>query len=89
MKHLEEYFKYHPPKTQERIDKHDLVNKKCLELFQIINKTVENEEIVKLCFYSLQQLRMFANQGITIDELKKERNKEIVRIMEESGNIFD
>lgn len=89
MKYLEEYFKYHPPKTKERIDKHDLINKKCLELFQIINKTIEDEEIVKLCFYSLQQLRMFANQGITVDELRKERNKEIVKIMEESGSIFD
>ena len=107
---LAEYFKYHPPLTQERKDAHERVNRLCLtacEDFFGANSVGDvqqiysafHEEIVgvtknKLCqkwilntleqllisaslkrsdesiMMNIQQIRMFANQGITIDELE-------------------
>lgn len=111
---LEEYFRYHPPTTEERKAKHNEVNDICLKvarkltqpflshkeiadgvdmlqaLTQLVSDAVclkwatnsiewvqrfaalgEEESVVM----SIQQCRMFLNQGITIDELRN-RQKE-------------
>lgn len=67
---LEDYFKYHPPTTEERKRKHDLINSAALAFAQVLDYEVEDEECKKMAFYAIQQARMFANQGIVIDELK-------------------
>lgn len=68
---LEEYFKYHPVVTPERQERHDLVNKAALDFALTIEKCVEDDELYKMCVYAIQQARMLANQGITLDELRK------------------
>ena len=67
---IEEYFKYHPPTTDERKWAHDAVNMAALDFAKIIETRVQDEDCKKMAFFAIQQARMFANQGITIDELK-------------------
>lgn len=66
---LEEYFRYHPPKTEERKEKHNAVNEAALQLAKIIDSVVVDEDCKKMAIFAVQQARMFANQGITVDSL--------------------
>jgi len=68
---IEEYFTYHPPQTEESKQKHETINRLTLELAKVIDELIENEETKKMALFALQQARMFANQGITVDELHK------------------
>ena len=65
---LERRFKYHPPKTQERIDAHDTVNNSAKHFAQsvlpLISDPVKREQI----YFLIQQARMFCNQEITFQE---------------------
>lgn len=67
---IEEYFKYHPPTTEARKAKHNIINKAALELASAIDNNVEDEECKRMAFFAVQQARMFANQGATVDELR-------------------
>lgn len=109
---VSEYFKYHPPQTEERKAKHEKANKSSLELFYGLSNavTVEQVQALQLIFAQfsidqlienelcrtwakasldragesaiardtegilmhVQQVRMFINQGITVDELKSQ-----------------
>lgn len=66
---LEQQFKYHPPKTEERRQKHDRINKAALEFARVVVESVEDEETKNYAIFAIQQARMFANQGITVDEV--------------------
>lgn len=66
---IEEYFKYHPPTTPERIHSHNAINEAALHFAQTVDKLVLDEDCRKMAFFAIQQARMFANQGITVDEL--------------------
>jgi hypothetical protein len=68
---IEEYFRYHAPQTQERIEKHDVVNAAALDFARAIDSTVSDPDCKKMALFAIQQARMFANQGITVDELIK------------------
>lgn len=68
---LEEYFRYHPSRTEERVIAHDRVNNAAMAMARLIEEVVEDEDCRKMAVFALQQCRMFANQGITIDELRK------------------
>jgi hypothetical protein len=110
---IEEYFGYHPPRTQGRIDKHNAVNEAVLRAYQACkNRAMLSDEIEEiktqlidfaisvteneLCLQwainnalkidtyddkdflmKLQQIRMFLNQGITIDEIILHRAAQI------------
>lgn len=67
---IEEYFKYHPPTTEERKQKHNAVNEAALAFALVLQANVQDEDLLKMCMYSIQQARMIANQGITMDDLK-------------------
>ena len=67
---IEELFKYHPPLTELRKQKHDEINELALNFAKYIEKNVFDEDCKKMAFFAIQQARMFANQGITVDELK-------------------
>jgi hypothetical protein len=67
---IEEYFKYHPPTTDERIAAHEVVNSHALVFAKTINAWVCDPECKKMALFAVQQARMFANQGITVDELR-------------------
>lgn len=82
---LEDYFKYHPILTTERIEAHDAINKAAYEFAKTIDKWVKDEQCKTHAIFSIQQARMFANQGATVDELYDElpieqRLKDSVRI---------
>ena len=66
---LEKYFKYHPPTTEERKTKHNKTNKAALRFAKEIENCVQDEELKKMAYYGVQQARMFANQGRTMDSL--------------------
>ena len=66
---LPEYFKYHPPLTEERKQKHNKINAVALELAEAIMENVQDEDCLKMALFAVQQARMFANQGITVDEV--------------------
>ncbi len=67
---IEEYFRYHPPTTADRIRKHDRINALALEFAKAIDTEIEDELTKQYAIFALQQARMFANQGIVVDELK-------------------
>lgn len=66
---IEEYFKYHPPLTEARQQKHQAVNDAALNLAKVIDSLVVDEDCKKMGLFAVQQARMFANQGITVDEI--------------------
>lgn len=68
---IEEYFKYHPPATEECQQKYDAINKAGLEFAKIIDSSITDPDYKKQALFSVQMAKMFANQGITIDQLKK------------------
>jgi N-acyl-L-homoserine lactone synthetase len=67
---IEFYFQYHPPKTEERQQKHDRVNKAALEFAKVVAESVKDEQTKRFAIFAIQQARMFANLGITVDEVK-------------------
>lgn len=66
---IDEYFKYHPPTTDERKIAHDAINRAALAFAKEVEANVQDEDCRKFAFFAIQQARMFANQGITVDEL--------------------
>ncbi|MGL5922126.1 Acb2/Tad1 domain-containing protein [Chroococcidiopsis sp.] len=72
---IEEYFRYHPPGTAERKRKHDLINQLSMEFAKALSLEIVDEDCKKMALFALQQCRMFANQGITVDELKQFRTQ--------------
>lgn len=66
---IEFYFQYHPPTTEERKQKHDRINKAALEFAKAVVESVKDEETKNYAIFAIQQARMFANQGITVDEV--------------------
>lgn len=130
---IEEYFKYHPPTTPERIALHDRVNRESLEICKDLIaldpircgsddilkiKDRADKLIVEICVDSscnnwafdaiaqaqqaailatrvgrsttilmhVQQFRMFLNQGITVDELKRKQLAEGMAAVTESSD---
>lgn len=73
---IDEYFKYHPPTTGQRKLNHDLVNHTALEFARLVDTIILDEDCKKMALFSIQQARMFANQGITVDEIKRNLNQE-------------
>lgn len=68
---ITEYFKYHPPLTEERKQLHDQANKLALDFALFLDANVQDEDCKKMALFAIQQARMFTNQGITVDELKR------------------
>lgn len=66
---IEEYFRYHPPTTEERKRKHERINSIALEFAKIVDCEINDEKTKLFAIFAIQQARMFANQGITVDEL--------------------
>lgn len=66
---IEEYFKYHPPVTEIRKERHNQVNALALDFAKYIDENVQDEKCKEMAFFAIQQARMFANQGITMDEI--------------------
>jgi hypothetical protein len=69
---IEEYFTYHPPQTESRKLKHEQIGNSALAFARIVNE-IKDENCRKMALFAIQQARMFANQGITIDELREHR----------------
>lgn len=65
---IQEYFSYNPPKTEKRKFRHNQINEAALAFAFSVLKNVEDEDCQKMAFFAIQQARMFANQGITVDE---------------------
>lgn len=68
---IEEYFQYHPPITKARELNHDSINQAALDFAKVIDLCVVDVDCKKMAFFAIQQARMFANQGVTFDELRK------------------
>lgn len=71
---IEEYFRYHPPTTEERKAAHEAVNKAALEFAKVVDVLVEDEDCKKMAMFAVQQARMLSNQGVTVDELRKNQS---------------
>ena len=68
---LAEFFKYHPP-DEERKKLHEAVNLAAYEFAEAICRCVDNPRMKFTALNQIQQARMFANQGITLDSLPKD-----------------
>ena len=67
---IKEYFKYHPPLTDARKVAHQAINQAALAFALTVEENVKDDDCRKQAYFAIQQARMFANQGITVDELK-------------------
>ncbi len=86
---IEEYFKYHPPTTDKRKAAHEAINTAALDFAKTIAANVTDPDCLKMAMFAVQQARMFANQGITIDEIRGSQEKqqeELDRVMGASGD---
>jgi hypothetical protein len=70
---LDEYFTYHPTVTDDRRRAHELINQMALEFAKAIDSAVQDPDCKQMAFFAVQQARMFANQGATIDELRAQQ----------------
>lgn len=68
---LEEYFRYHPPKTEERKSRHEKINRLAYEFTKALSDSIEDFELKQKFFYDIQFMRMMANQEITMNEVLK------------------
>jgi len=68
---IEEYFRYHPPTTDERKRKHNLINDLALQFAKAIDEEIVDSTTKQYAIFAVQQARMFANQGITVDDISK------------------
>ena len=66
---IQEYFSCQPPKTGKRKFRHNQINEAALAFAMSVLKNVDDEDCRKMAIFSIQQARMFANQGITVDEI--------------------
>jgi hypothetical protein len=66
---IEHFFTYHPPQTDERRQAHEAINAAALAFAKTVMTTVENPDCLEMAFFAIQQARMFANQGVTLDEV--------------------
>lgn len=66
---IEEYFTYHPVVTEDRRLAHEAVNAAALAFARVLEDNVKDEKTKDMAFFCIQQARMFANQGVTVDEL--------------------
>lgn len=72
LENIETFFSYHPPKTTARRDAHTAINEGAVVYAKTILTHVKDPRFVQLAINMLQQVRMFANQGITTAELLAE-----------------
>lgn len=70
LENISTFFKYSPPRTEDRVARHEAVNAACLQLAQVLLEQVKDSNLVEQAIGHLQQARMFANLGITIAEDK-------------------
>lgn len=66
---IEEYFKYHPPKSQARIDAHNAINNAALYFAKVIQQHVTDEQLLSGAIQAVQQARMLSNQAIAVQEI--------------------
>lgn len=67
---IEDQFSYHPPTTEARKAKHEEVNKAAMEFAKLVDERVCDGGLKRKAIEMIQMARMFANQGITYDELR-------------------
>lgn len=68
---LKDQFSYHPPTTSERIASHTKINEGALAYALIIDQVVTDPRCKEAALTALQQVRMYANQGVANDELRQ------------------
>lgn len=68
-KDIDVWFTYHPPTTEERKAKHLAINEGAKAFAKVILANVKDTRCRELAFYAIQQARMLANQGATVDEI--------------------
>lgn len=80
---LAELFSYHPPKNQEEVAKHELVNKSCFELALILSEVIKDPAQLTVVLRLVDTIRMSANAavayertGITFRDLFDEKPEE-------------
>ncbi|MGB3205212.1 MAG: hypothetical protein WBB28_09505 [Crinalium sp.] len=67
---VENYFRYHPPVTEKRKSAHNQINEAALNFAKAVDSLVEDEKTKEYAIFAIQQARMFANQGVVVDELE-------------------
>lgn len=67
---LEDQFQYHPPLTEERKAKHDLIGRSALTFAQELRSAVGcDDPMFQQIVNCIQQARMLANQAVTYQDI--------------------
>lgn len=70
---FEHYFTYHPPITQERIDRHEKINNASMQLARVVWDYLPTNDKQRNTFLNqIQFMRMMLNQAVTVAEIKDE-----------------
>lgn len=64
---IENRFRYHPPKTQSRIDKHAAVSAKTEALAKELRDICPASRGLSLALTAIEEARMWANQALACD----------------------
>ena len=64
---LENRFRYHPPKTDSRRAKHNVVTEECLALAKKLRDTCPPGRGLATALTKLEEARMWANQALACD----------------------
>lgn len=67
---ISEWFQYHPPTTEKRRAIHAAINGAALAFAETVVQYVDDPTCKEMAVFAIQQARMFANQGATVDELR-------------------
>jgi hypothetical protein len=79
------YFDHPAPKTEERKKAHAAVNSACQQAMDTIADNCNDVTSLEYAFMAIQFAKMMADQGITVDELKKEGKEKTVRFNMDSN----
>lgn len=64
---IENRFRYHPPKTDSRRQKHNAVTEQCLSLAKALRDTCPPGRGLSTALTKLEEARMWANQALACD----------------------
>jgi hypothetical protein len=64
---LKEEFRYHPPRSQERIDAHNAINQAAFDFAASVYTHVDKQQNRDAIVQAIQVARMLANQYITLE----------------------
>lgn len=66
---LEDLFSYHPPKTDEEREQHNIVNQASIEYAKSLSQVVKSPDELTTILREIQKVRMLANAAVCYERV--------------------